>query len=80
MKEQEELFGMKVGGGRGAGGMGGASYMYVVHVASSSGIDFRLVTHLTEIAQAQFIEQEIERHLRIKDLQVRGELPRRPSA
>jgi len=74
-KEEQEMFGLKIGGG-GRAGMGGASSMYVVNALFNSGRKIKLIKLVMVREQAQFIEQEIENHLGIEDerVRVRGEL------
>jgi hypothetical protein len=51
--------------------------VYTVHVLTKGGRRLPLVRGLlTEVEQALFLEQAIERHLRIQDRPVGGEMPR----
>lgn len=54
----------------------GVTYSYKVNAVTKEGRKVILVASLTEQEQALFIEQQIERHLGIKDRHVPGELPR----
>jgi hypothetical protein len=57
-------------------GKNSTTYTYEVHVALNTGKDEKLVTGLENSEQALYLEQEIERFLRIQDQPVRGELSR----
>ncbi len=50
------------------------SYSYEVRALLADGRDVKLLSGLTEDVQALFIEQEVERYLKIKDAPVSGEL------
>lgn len=52
------------------------SYTYEVHARGRDGKVHTLVKSLREAQQALYIEQQIEKHLRIADTPVAGELPR----
>ncbi len=54
----------------------GTSYSYQVHAALRDGSQEKLLSNLSDPEQALYIEQELERHLRITDRPVRGELRR----
>ena len=56
---------------------GSKSYSYELHVILRGGDKRRIVAGLEEAAQALWLEQAIEEHLRIEDSPVSGELPRR---
>jgi hypothetical protein len=51
-------------------------YSYEVHAVTQSGDKEKLLSNLGETEQALYIEQELERHLGIRDQPIRGELPR----
>jgi hypothetical protein len=55
---------------------GGSSTTYEVHVLTRAGTAKRLLSGLLDVDQALFVEQEIERRLRIADATVPGELAR----
>jgi len=55
---------------------GSISYNYEVHAVARDGKDRKLLTGLGGSDQALFVEQEIERFLRIEDKPVAGELSR----
>ncbi len=57
-------------------GRNSRSVSYELHAVTGDGKHAKLVTGLDEPEQALFLEQEIERYLRIKDQPVRGELAR----
>ncbi len=52
------------------------NYSYELHAETKSGKDIKLLTGLENKEQVLYIEQEIERFLRVKDEPVRGEIPR----
>lgn len=52
---------------------GGTSVTYQVHALTHSGKNLQLLSGLPNDEQALFIEQEIEKFLRIQDVPVRGE-------
>jgi hypothetical protein len=54
----------------------GSTTTYQLHAVMSDGRREKLLTGLSEQDQALYLEQEIERHLRIEDAPVRGEIPR----
>jgi len=54
----------------------GTSCTYEVHAKTNSGENIKLVDNLPNSEQALYIEQEVERYLRIDDEPVRGEIPR----
>ena len=54
----------------------GTSVTYEVHALTHSGRNTKLLGGLLNSEQALFIEQEIEKFLRIKDVPVRGEISR----
>lgn len=54
----------------------GTSTTYELHAVTQTDGQEELITGLQEQDQALFLEQEIERHLRIEDTPVRGEIPR----
>ena len=54
----------------------GQSFSYEVHALMTHNRNVKLVTALKEPEQALYIEQEIERYLRIQDRPVARELPR----
>jgi len=54
----------------------GTSTTYELHAVTQANGREKLLTGLQEQDQALFLEQEIERHLRIEDTPVRGEIPR----
>ena len=54
----------------------GGSVTYEVHALTHSGRNLKLLSGLPNSEQALFIEQEIERFLRIQDVPVRGEIAR----
>lgn len=54
----------------------GTQYNYEVHAVMQDGSREKLLSNLAETEQALYIEQELERHLGIRDQAVRGELPR----
>lgn len=49
-------------------------YAYEVKLITQSGEEIRLMHGLKKAVQAQYIEQQIEQYLRIKDVRVEGEL------
>jgi predicted Zn finger-like uncharacterized protein len=49
---------------------------YEIHAATGDGRDIKLLSALENSEQALYLEQEIERYLGIKDLPMRGEIPR----
>jgi len=57
-------------------GKNGTSYTYEVRYVTQTGSKEKLLTGLSNSDQALFIEQQIERHLGIKDEAVHGELSR----
>ncbi len=54
----------------------GSSVTYEVHALTHSGRNLKLLNKLPNSEQALFMEQEIERFLRIQDVPVRGEIAR----
>lgn len=56
---------------------GGTSTTYRVHALTHSGKNLKLLSGLPDSEQALFVEQEIEKFLRIEDVPVRGEMGRR---
>ncbi|MCP4542601.1 MAG: hypothetical protein GY832_36225 [Chloroflexi bacterium] len=52
------------------------SVTYEVHALTRNGRNLKLLSRLPNSEQALFIEQEIERFLRIQDVPVRGEIAR----
>jgi hypothetical protein len=54
----------------------GTNYSYEVHAILRSDSKEKLLGNLGETEQALYIEQELERHLGIRDRPVRGEIPR----
>lgn len=52
----------------------GGSATYEIHAITHSGRTIKPVSGLESSEQALFIEQEIEKHLNIKDTPVKGEL------
>jgi hypothetical protein len=52
------------------------SYSYQVHALLQNGKKQKLLSGLTDVDQALYVEQEIERYLGIRDRMVRGEIPR----
>ncbi len=57
-------------------GKHGPNYSYEMRAATRSGKDIKLLKGLENKEQVLYIEQEIERYLRIKDEPVAGEIPR----
>jgi hypothetical protein len=55
---------------------GGASFTYEVHALWKGGGAKRLLSGLMDVEQALFVEQEVERRLRIADRPVAGEVAR----
>ncbi len=55
---------------------GGRNYSYELHAETKSGRDIKLLSGLENMEQVLYIEQEIEKYLRIKDEHVIGEIPR----
>ena len=55
---------------------GGVRYSYEVHALTRSGNHVKILGGLSDTEQALFIEQEIEKNLRIEDTPVRGEISR----
>jgi hypothetical protein len=55
---------------------GGSSTTYEVHVLTRSGAAKRLLSGLLDVEQALYVEQELERRLRIPDRPVPGEVAR----
>ena len=55
---------------------GRRSYSYELHVITKGGEQRRLIDRLDEAAQALWLEQTLEEHLRIQDQPVPRELPR----
>lgn len=55
---------------------GSTRQTYDLHAVLTDGSDLKLVSDLTDSAQALYLEQQIEDRLRIKDEPVKGELPR----
>jgi hypothetical protein len=55
---------------------GGSSTTYEVHLLTRAGSAKRLLTGLLDVEQALFVEQELERRLRIPDRAVPGEIAR----
>jgi hypothetical protein len=55
---------------------GGASYSYEVYAILRNAAKEKLLGGLNEVEQALYIEQELERYMRIQDRPVRGEIPR----
>ncbi len=55
---------------------GRPNYSYEMHAETKSGKDIKLLTGLENKEQVLYIEQEIERFLKIKDEPVIGEIPR----
>ncbi len=54
----------------------GYSYTYEVHAKTRQGADHTLLRSLADAEQALYLEQQIEKHLRIADAPVAGELRR----
>jgi len=52
------------------------NYSYQVHAILQNGKKQRLLGGLTDVDQALYVEQEMERYLGIEDRPVRGEIPR----
>jgi hypothetical protein len=57
-------------------GKNGTHYSYEVHVILGGDVRKPLLKGISDADQALYIEQELERHLRIEDQPVRGELSR----
>ena len=57
-------------------GKHGYSYSYSVQAVIKNGETIELISGLPSKDAALFIEQEIEKYLKIEDEPVRGELPR----
>lgn len=57
-------------------GKNGASFSYEVHAVTATGSKIKIVSGLSNSDQALYIEQEIEKFLKIEDMPVRGEIPR----
>ena len=54
-------------------GKNGSTVTYELHAILKSDKDRKLIGGLPEPGQAQYIEQELEKYLRIKDIPVRGQ-------
>lgn len=57
-------------------GKNGQYYRYYVEAITNKGENIRLIGNLDSSEEALFIEQEIEKYLKIEDQSVRGEIPR----